>query len=207
MIKGIKGIKRFDTKDDEVKEVKEVLSENEEVVKKCDGDIKESEEENKKELKEKLKATNHELKEKSKKCEEYLDRLQRTVAEFDNYKRRTMKEKEGMYLDALCDTVSSFLPVVDNFERAILALEKEDEEKETLKDGIALVFKQLKDVMKSLDVDEIKSVGEKFDPNLHNAVMHIEDDSYAENEVIEEFQKGYIVKDRVIRHSMVKVAN
>ncbi len=144
---------------------------------------------------------------KEKQCGEYLGMLQRTAAEFDNYKKRTAKEKEALYSDAVSDVVSALLPVVDSFERALSASCNGEEGSSPLKDGIELVYKQLKDVMKNLGIEEIKCVGEGFDPQLHNAVMHIEDSSYDENVIVEEFQKGYILKDRVIRHSMVKVAN
>lgn len=143
--------------------------------------------------------------EKSKQCEEYLNSLQRVAAEFDNYKKRTAREKEALYSDAFCNAVSAFIPVVDNVERALQAFGKE--ENQNLREGVEMVFRQFKEVMKNLGVEEIKSVGEKFDPQLHNAVMHVEDDSCGESEVIEEFQKGYKLKDKIIRHSMVKVAN
>jgi molecular chaperone GrpE len=99
------------------------------------------------------------------------------------------------------------LPVVDNFERAMKAAENDSATNTPFKEGMELVYRQLKDALKNLGVEEIKSVGEAFDPQLHNAVMHIEDDSYGDNTVIDEFQKGYALKDKVIRHSMVKVAN
>jgi molecular chaperone GrpE len=146
------------------------------------------------------------LDEKSKKCDEYLGMLQRTAAEFENYKKRTSKEKENLCSDVVGDVVSDFLPVVDNMERAISATSSDDDKKSLL-DGIELVMRQLKEVMKGLGVEELKSVGEKFDPLLHNAVMHIDDEALGENIVIEEFQKGYMLKDKVVRHSMVKVAN
>ena len=146
------------------------------------------------------------LNEKTKKCEEYFELLQRTAAEFDNYKKRTVKEKDALYSEATSDAIASFLPVVDNIERAVQAAETNGDIK-SLKDGIELVYRQFKDVMQKLGVEEIKCLGESFDPNLHNAVMHIEDDSCGENVVVDEFQKGYILKDKVIRHSMVKVAN
>lgn len=156
---------------------------------------------------------NHELEEiktqlgdKSKQCDEYLVMLQRTAAEFDNFKKRTAKEKEALYSEALCDVVLAFLPVIDNLERALKASDAADEGK-SLKNGVELVLRQMKDVMKNLGVEEVKGIGENFDPLLHNAVMHIEDDSFGENTIVEEFQKGYILKDKVIRHSMVKVAN
>ncbi|MCX8131002.1 MAG: nucleotide exchange factor GrpE [Clostridia bacterium] len=151
------------------------------------------------------------LKEKTKKCEEYMGMAQRMAAEFDNYKKRTAKEKEALYSDTVGEVISALLPVVDNFERAILAAGKEDDPNKAdvmaLKNGIDMVFRQMKDVMKNLGVEEIKCVGEQFDPQLHNAVMHVEDETQGENVVVEEFQKGYMIKEKVIRHSMVKVAN
>jgi molecular chaperone GrpE len=147
------------------------------------------------------------LEQKSKQCDEYFNMLQRTAAEFDNYKKRTAKEKEALYNDAVSETVLAMLPVVDNFERAMKAAENDSATNTPFKEGMELVYRQLKDALKNLGVEEIKSVGEAFDPQLHNAVMHIEDDSYGDNTVIDEFQKGYALKDKVIRHSMVKVAN
>lgn len=143
---------------------------------------------------------------KSRQCEEFFDMLQRTAAEFDNYKKRTAREKEALYSEAVSDAVAAFLPVVDSIERAIQACSKESGE-QSIKEGVELVNRQIKDVMKRLGVEEIKCVGEEFNPELHNAVMHIDDDSYGHNVIVEEFQKGYKFKDRVIRHSMVKVAN
>ena len=153
-----------------------------------------------------LEALKHQLEEKTKQCDCYFDRLQRTAAEFDNYKKRTLKEKEALYYEAIGDVVLSFLPAVDNLERALKASCKEDD-KQTLRDGIELVVRQFKDALKNLGVEEIKSVGEKFDPQFHEAVMHAHDETQEKNIIVEEFQKGYILKDRVIRHSMVKVLN
>jgi molecular chaperone GrpE len=161
-----------------------------------------SEQSNCKEIEE-LKA---ECEAKAKQCEEYFNMLQRTAAEFDNYKKRTAREKEALYQDATCDVVAAFLPVVDNLERAIQAANN-DAGNNSLKEGIELVYRQFGDVLKKLNVEVIEAVGKEFDPNLHNAVSHVEDENYGENEVVEEFQKGYILKDKVIRHSMVKVAN
>ena len=146
------------------------------------------------------------INEKTKKCDEYLDMLQRTAAEFDNYKKRTAREKEALYTDALSDVVKSFLPVLDSVDRALEVCGKEST-KESLAEGIELIGKQIQAVLKNLGVEQIKSIGEEFNPELHNAVMHVEDEAYGQNVVVEEFQKGYIYKDRVIRHSMVKVAN
>ncbi|MGI6777460.1 MAG: nucleotide exchange factor GrpE [Acetivibrionales bacterium] len=147
-----------------------------------------------------------ELEAKSKQCEEYFNRLQRTAAEFDNFKKRTIKEKESLYSEAVSDIISAFLPVLDSIDRAIEICTGEDDSG-SVKEGIELVKRQISDVMKNLGVEEIKSLGESFDPQFHNAVMHVEDNQYGKNVVIEEFQKGYKFKERVIRYSMVKVAN
>jgi molecular chaperone GrpE len=146
------------------------------------------------------------LQEKEKQCSEYFDRLQRTAAEFDNYKKRTLKERESVYMTAVAETVAAFLPVVDSIDRAINLCIKENADN-AVKEGIELIKRQLEDVMKNLGVEEIKCIGESFDPELHNAVMHVEDENYGANTIVEELQKGYKMNDRVIRYSMVKVAN
>lgn len=146
------------------------------------------------------------LDEKVKQCEQYYSMLQRNAAEFDNYKKRTAREKEALYSEALSDVVSAFLPVADNLERALQACSIGDET-DPLKDGVCLVIRQLKDVLNNLGIEEIKTIGETFDPLKHNAVMHVEDESVGQNIIVDEFQKGYIFKDKVIRYSMVKVAN
>ena len=135
------------------------------------------------------------------------DKYLRLYAEFDNYKKRTLKEKDARYADAVIDTVAELLPVLDNIERA-LAVEVTSEDGISLKTGVEMVKKQMLDSLTKLKVTEIKALGEEFDPNLHNAVMHIEDEAVTENTVVEEFMKGYIYNDeRVVRYSMVKVAN
>ena len=131
------------------------------------------------------------------------DRYLRLMAEFDNYKKRSAKERENIYADVRVDTVSKFLPVYDNLERA-LGTETADE---AFKKGVEMPFQQLCDVFRSLGVEPIESVGQTFDPNFHNAVMHVEDEAYGEGEIVEEFQKGFKCADKVIRFSMVKVAN
>lgn len=139
-----------------------------------------------------------------KKADEYLDRLKRTMAEFDNYRKRTDKEKASMYDMGVCDTVLNILPVIDNFERALAA---PCEDSSYVK-GMEMIYKQMIDLLDSINVKQIEALGQSFDTDIHNAVMHVEDDNYGENEIIEEFQKGYIYKDeKVIRYSMVKVAN
>ena len=152
-----------------------------------------------------------EEKDKAEECEEklkeYEDKYLRLYAEFDNYKKRTEKEKSARYADAVIDTVAEFLPVLDNLERALSAEAVSDDAK-AVKEGVELVQKQMQDILAKLKISEIKAVGEEFDPNLHNAVMHIEDEAVTENTVVEEFIEGYIYdNDRVVRHSMVKVAN
>lgn len=138
---------------------------------------------------------------------DWEDKYKRLYAEFDNYQKRTQKEKDARYADAVIDTVGAFLEIADNLDRAI-ATEVSTEEAQKVLDGVVLVKKQLSDTLSKLNVTEIKAVGEEFDPNLHNAVMHIEDEAVTDNTVVEEFLKGYIYKDeRVVRHSMVKVAN
>lgn len=147
-----------------------------------------------------------ELHTKSKQCEEYFNMLQRTAAEFDNYKKRTAREKEALYTDAVSDVVLAFLPVIDSIERAIKACSGQEDE-QSIKEGIELVYKQVKEVFKKLGVEEIEAVDGDFDPYLHEAVMHVKDESKGKNIVVEEFLKGYTLKDRIIRHSIVKVAN
>lgn len=139
-----------------------------------------------------------------KKCAEYLDKYQRAMAEFDNFRKRTSKEKASMYDDGVRDTIEKLLPVVDNLERAVLTAE--DKENPFVK-GVIMVLKQFKEIFSSMDVFEIPAMGEKFDPNLHSAVSHIEDENFGENEICVEMMKGYKYKDKVIRHSMVQVAN
>lgn len=145
-----------------------------------------------------------ELAEKLKSSEE---RYLRMAAEYDNYKKRTQREKDARYDDAVIDAVAAFIPVADNIDRA-LAVDVESEEAKKVLEGVSMIKKQFDEVLKNLKVAPIEAVGNEFDPNFHNAVMHIEDESIAENTVVEEFMKGYIYKDsRVVRHSMVKVAN
>ena len=131
------------------------------------------------------------------------DKYLRLMAEFDNYKKRSVKERENIYTDVRVDTVTKFLPVYDNLERAL----KAETADEAYKKGVELTFSQLMDVFKKLGVEEIESVGKTFDPVYHNAVMHVEDEEKGENEIVEEFQKGFKIGDKVIRFSMVKVAN
>ena len=133
------------------------------------------------------------------------DKYTRLYAEYDNFRRRSQKEKEGIYADAYIDALTQILPVLDNLERAA-AYSTEDAEHPLAK-GLELTLKSFAETMEKMGVKEIAALGEKFDPNVHNAVMHVDDEALGENEVVEVFMKGYIRGDKVLRHSMVKVAN
>ena len=135
--------------------------------------------------------------------DETEDRLKRVAAEFDNYKKRNVKERDGMYNSLVADTVSNFLPILDNLEKAA-EVETKDEE---YKKGIELVLKQFKDVLSARGVTEIETVGNTFDPELHEAVSSVQDGTKGEKEIVQEYRKGYKIGDKVIRHSMVVVAN
>ncbi|MBQ7758577.1 nucleotide exchange factor GrpE [Anaerotignum sp.] len=136
-----------------------------------------------------------------------LDKYQRTLAEFDNFRKRTVKEKAGMYDDGVRSTVEKLLNVIDNLERAVAVQEGKVDENDAFFKGVKMTLTQFQEVLRGIGVEEIKALGEKFDPNLHAAVAHEDDENYGENEVVLEMLKGYKYKDKVIRHSMVKVAN
>lgn len=138
-----------------------------------------------------------------KKYNDVNEKYMRTLAEYDNYRKRTIKEKESIYPEAKAVVIEKFLPIMDNFQRAIDSAENKD----GFYEGVVMLKKQMDEVLTALGVEEIKSVGEEFNPEFHNAVMHIDDEEQGENVIVEEFQKGYKIGDRVIRHSMVKVAN
>ncbi len=152
-----------------------------------------------KELEEAKQSLEKAEKEVSESKEQYL----RLYAEFDNFKKRSVKEKQQAYCDAKADALSAFLPAVDNIERALLS----NGEGEDLKKGVELIMKQVLDIMSANGIEEIEALGKTFDPNLHNAVMHIEDESFGEQEICEVFQKGYKIGEKVVRYSVVKVAN
>ena len=153
--------------------------------------------------KEKKKLFSKKKDKKDEKIEELTDQLRRQMAEFDNYRKRTDKEKASMYIIGAKDIVEKILPVVDNFERGLAQAPEGD----SFADGMKMIYKQLITTLDELGVKPIEAVGKEFDPNFHNAVMHVEDEEAGENIVVEEFQKGYTYKDFVVRHSMVKVAN
>ena len=143
------------------------------------------------------------LEEKVAELEENTDRLKRLMAEFENFKKRSAKEREGLYASIISDIVSSLLPVIDNLEKAVKAETKD----ETYKQGIELVLKQFLDVLTSLGVKKIETVGHTFDPEIHEAVSSVVDENLGEKEIKEEFRTGYQIGNRVIRHAMVVVAN
>ena len=143
---------------------------------------------------------------KDEKIEELTDKLTRQMAEFDNFRKRTEKEKSQMYEVGAKDIIEKILPVVDNFERGLGAVTEEEKENAFVQ-GMEKVYKQLMTTLEGIEVKPIEAVGKEFDPNFHNAVMHVEDENLGENVVAEEFQKGYMYRDSVVRHSMVKVAN
>ena len=135
--------------------------------------------------------------------DELEDRYKRILAEFENFKKRSSKERESLYNSILSDIVEVILPVVDNLENAA----KVETKDENYKQGVELVLKQFKDVLKSKGIEEIKTVGETFDPELHEAVSSIQDENLGEKEIAQEYRKGYKIGSKVIRHSMVVVAN
>ena len=164
------------------------------------------EEENKEKLEEVEETTNNEnCKDVVPKqdFEELEDRYKRILAEFENFKKRSSKERDGLYNSILSDVVEVILPVLDNLENAV-KVQTGDEE---YKKGIELVLKQFQDVLKSKGVEEIKTVGETFDPELHEAVSSIQDDTKGEKEIVQEYRKGYKIGNKIVRHSMVVVAN
>ncbi len=143
---------------------------------------------------------------KDEKIEELTDRLTRQMAEFDNFRKRTEKEKSQMYEIGARDIIEKILPIVDNFERGLSSM-PEEEKATPFAEGMEKVYKQLMTTLESIDVKPIEAVGKEFDPDFHNAVMHVEDEELGENIIAEEFQKGYTYRNNVVRHSMVKVAN
>ncbi len=143
---------------------------------------------------------------KDEKIDELTDRLTRQMAEFDNFRKRTEKEKAQMYEIGAKDIIEKILPIVDNFERGLSSVS--EEEKETpFAEGMEKIYKQLMTTLEGIGVKPIEAVGQEFNPDFHNAVMHVEDEELGENVIAEEFQKGYTYRDSVVRHSMVKVAN
>lgn len=138
--------------------------------------------------------------------EELQDRLKRQMAEFDNFRKRTDKEKSSMYEIGARDIIEKILPVLDNFERGLTSVPA-DLKGGSFAEGVEMIYKQFVKTLEDAGVEAIEAVGQQFDPNLHNAVMHVDDDSFGENEISQELQKGYKYRGTVVRHSMVQVAN
>ena len=143
---------------------------------------------------------------KDEKIDELTDRLTRQMAAFDHFRKRTEKEKSQMYEIGAKDIIEKILPIVDNFERGLASM-PEEEKATPFAEGMEKIYKQLMTTLESIDVKPIEAVGKEFNPDFHNAVMHVEDEELDENIIVEEFQKGYTYRDSVVRHSMVKVAN
>lgn len=150
----------------------------------------------------KLKEATEALDKANAELKELNDKYLRVCAEYDNFRKRTTKERDGLYTDAYSDALKELLPIIDNLERAAQYTEPEK-----LTDGIALIFKSASEMLTKLGIETFGAAGEKFDPNLHNAVMHVDDEEKGESEIVDVFQKGYKKGDRIIRHAMVKVAN
>lgn len=194
--------------DEEIKETKEAAEEAE-----TPGEGKETPEDGSTEAGAEEKQTEEAgQKEKTKpdpkdlKIEELTDKYKRLFAEFDNFRKRTDAEKSGMYAEGQRNVLEKILPVIDNFERALENV-PEELKGSSYVEGVEKIYRSCMDTLKALGVEPIETVGKPFDANLHNAVMHVEDEDHGENEVVEEFQRGYTFKDKVLRYSMVKVAN
>ena len=164
---------------------------------------KEREELEKEEIQNEEVTEKNELQEKQQEIDELTDRYKRILAEFENHKKRSQKEREGLYNSILGDIVEVILPILDNLENAV----KVETADENYKKGVELVLKQFQDVLKSKGVEEIKALGETFDPELHEAVSSVQDDTKGEKEIVQEYRKGYRIGSKVVRHSMVVVAN
>ena len=192
--------------EDSTAEAAEDLQENTEDQKEEEAEAEGCEEADQPEAKAKTSFFGKKKKEKDKfeqQIEDLTDRLKRSMAEFDNFRKRTEKEKASMYVIGAKDIVEKILPVVDNFERGLAQAPEGD----AFADGMKMIYKQFMTTLDDLGVKAIEAVGQEFDPNYHNAVMHVEDESVGDNIVVEELQKGYTYKEFVVRHSMVKVAN
>lgn len=138
--------------------------------------------------------------------EDLTDKLKRSMAEFENFRKRTEKEKAAMYEIGAKSVIEKILPIVDNFERGMATL-SDEEAHSPFAEGMDKIYKQLLTTLEAMEVKPIETVGQEFNPDFHNAVMHVEDENVGENIIVEEFQKGYLYRDSVVRHSMVKVAN
>ena len=190
-----------DTAKDEAEAAQEAPADTEEAPEEPADEAKAEKEEKKGFFKKKEKKDK-----KDEMIEELTDKVRRSMAEFDNFRTRTEKEKSAMFEVGAKSVIEKLLPVVDNFERGLAAV-PEDEQGSAFVEGMEKIYKQMFKMLEDMEVKPIEAVGQPFDPNFHNAVMHVEDEEAGENIVIEEFQKGYMYRDSVVRHSMVKVAN
>ena len=174
----------------------------EETVQNNGAQAKETEASAKKPSKKDLKALSQEVEALKEQIKEKDDRFLRMAAEYDNFRRRSREEKEASYEISMSETVAELLPVIDNLERA-----EQFDDAEKVKEGLVMIMKSAHAALSKLGIEEVGKVGEKFDPKLHNAVLHVEDESFGENEIVEVFQKGYKKGGRIIRFAMVKTAN
>lgn len=190
--------------EDKAEESKEAKAEEESEGKEGDSETEEDAESDEKK-KEGSKLFKKKKDKKDEKIEELNDKYTRLFAEFDNFRKRSEKEKKAMFEVGAKSVIEKILPIIDSFERGLATIP--EEEKTGFAEGMDKVYKQLITSLEEAGVKQIEAVGQEFDPNLHNAVMHIEDESLGENIIAEELQKGYIYRETVVRHSMVKVAN
>ena len=190
-----------DTAKDEAEAAQEAPADTKEASEEPEDEAKAEKEEKKGFFKKKEKKDK-----KDEMIEELTDKVRRSMAEFDNFRKRTDKEKSAMFEVGAKSVIEKLLPVVDNFERGLAAI-PEEEQGSAFVEGMEKIYKQMLKMLEDMEVKPIEAVGQLFDPNFHNAVMHVEDEEAGENIVIEEFQKGYMYRDSVVRHSMVKVAN
>ena len=189
-----------------VEETVDVEEVTEETVEETTEEVVEEATEETTEKKKKLFERKPKVDPRDEKIAELTDRVTRQMAEFDNFRKRTEREKAAMYEIGAKAIVEKLLPVVDNFERGFSTVAEEDKDDAFVK-GMEMVYKQMMTMLESVDVKPIEAVGKEFNPDLHNAVMHVEDETVGENIVVDEFQKGYTYRDSVVRYSMVKVAN
>ncbi|MBE6602163.1 MAG: nucleotide exchange factor GrpE [Ruminococcaceae bacterium] len=185
-----------------MEEMKTTVADEKELQEEAAAEVKPEKAEKKKSKKAEaeLSALRKELEAQTEKCKEYEDRYLRMMAEYDNFRKRSAKEKEGVYAEAYSDCIANLLPILDNLERA-----GKSDHLDGVKKGLEMTSKAFSEALSKMGVTEIETA--TFDPNLHNAVMHIEDESFGESEIVEVFQKGYAKGDKVIRYAMVKVAN
>jgi molecular chaperone GrpE len=195
--------KAQETAEEEAKEKSEVTEEEVKETQEAEGEAQEEEKTDDTQT-DPLEELQKKYDEKQKEADEYLNMLKRTMADFDNFRKRTVKEKESLFDDGYSDAVKNLLPVLDNLERAE---QNSSQQEGSLYEGVKMVLKIFRDLLEKSGVKEIDAEGVRFDPDYHNAILHVEDDSVGENIIVEVFQRGFIYKGKVIRHSLVKVAN